>query len=41
MSFIINLPLFTVILGLVAVVLTSFLNGKISKIINIVVEMAM
>ncbi|MDD7735570.1 MAG: proton-conducting transporter membrane subunit [Bacilli bacterium] len=38
MSFIINLPLFTVILGLVAVVLTSFLNGKISKIINIVVE---
>lgn len=39
MSFVINLPLFTVILGLIAVVLTSFLNGKVSKIINIVVEL--
>ena len=34
MGFIINFPLFSIILGFVSVVLTSFLNDKISKIIT-------
>ena len=38
MDFIINFPLFTIILGFISVVLTSFLHDKISKIITIVIE---
>lgn len=38
MGFIINFPLFSIILGFVSVVLTSFLNDKISKIITLIVE---
>lgn len=38
MDFIVNLPLFTIIIGFIGVVLTSFLNRKVSKIIALIVE---
>lgn len=39
MEFIKNLPFFTIIVGFIGVVLTSFLNRKISKVIAIIVDL--